>query len=137
MDAVDPAWVPAVTCTRPCRLLLHIESHARRIPVEFDRLMAVPPTATPSFGRGKPPSHPSRALNLAPRVPSLSCGSQQNILNYSIAAAQFTKRRSRTLFTNPNIKNVESVFEPPALISGRGMPVTGILPTTIPTFTNK
>ena len=50
---------------------------------------------------------------------------------------QFTKRLSRTLFTSPNIKNVDSVFEPPALISGRGMPVTGILPTTIPTFTNK
>ena len=52
-------------------------------------------------------------------------------------AAQFTKRRSRTLFTSPSIKKVDSVFEPPALMSGRGMPVTGILPTTIPTFTNK
>jgi hypothetical protein len=49
---------------------------------------------------------------------------------------QFTNRRSRTLFTSPSIKNIATIFEPPELISGRGMPVTGIRPTTIPTFTN-
>jgi hypothetical protein len=36
----------------------------------------------------------------------------------------------------PNIKNTERIFEPPELIRGNGIPVTGILPTTIPTFTN-
>ena len=59
-------------------------------------------------------------------------------LNRAVSgSAQFTNRRSRTLFTSPNIKNVDNVFEPPALISGSGMPTTGILPITIPTFTNK
>ena len=82
-----------------------------------------------------------------PALPEFSFGSQQNfvLLNLSYTAAtlsrlgsaQFTNRRSRTLFTSPNIKNVDNVFEPPALISGSGMPTTGILPTTIPTFTNK
>ena len=45
---------------------------------------------------------------------------------------QFTNLRSRTLFTNPSIRKIDQVFEPPALISGSGIPVTGILPTTIP-----
>src|SRR5581483_10249530 len=49
---------------------------------------------------------------------------------------QFTNRRSRTLFTSPSIKNTATIFDPPELISGSGIPVTGILPTTIPTFTN-
>src|SRR5262249_27797506 len=93
---------------------------------------------------GTTPSHPPRALLPAPGVTSFSFGSQQNLNCSQIfytplaaTAAQLTKRRSRTLFTRPSIKNVDSVFEPPALIRGRGMPVTGILPTTIPTFTNK
>jgi hypothetical protein len=51
-------------------------------------------------------------------------------------AIQLTNRRSRTLFTSPSIKNIATIFDPPELISGSGMPVTGILPTTIPTFTN-
>ena len=42
----------------------------------------------------------------------------------------------RTLLTSPSIMKFESTLEPPALISGNGMPVTGIRPTTIPTFTN-
>jgi hypothetical protein len=50
--------------------------------------------------------------------------------------AQFTNRRSRTLFTSPSIKNIATIFDPPELISGSGMPVTGIRPTTIPTFTS-
>lgn len=53
------------------------------------------------------------------------------------APIQFTNRRSRTLFTSPSIRNTEKIFEPPELINGRGIPVTGIRPTTIPTFTNK
>jgi len=53
-----------------------------------------------------------------------------------LSASQFTNRRSRTLFTSPSIKNIATIFDPPELISGRGIPVTGILPTTIPTFTN-
>jgi hypothetical protein len=48
---------------------------------------------------------------------------------------QLTNRRSRTLFTSPSIMNTENMFEPPELMSGRGIPVTGIRPTTIPTFT--
>ena len=52
------------------------------------------------------------------------------------ASCQFTNRRNRTLFTSPSIKNIESVLDPPELINGSGMPVTGIRPTTIPTFTN-
>ena len=52
-------------------------------------------------------------------------------------ALQFTKRRNRTLFTSPSIKNTDRRLEPPLLISGKGMPVTGIRPTTIPMFTNR
>ena len=52
------------------------------------------------------------------------------------ASRQFTNRRNRTLFTSPSIKNIESVLDPPELINGSGIPVTGIRPTTIPTFTN-
>jgi hypothetical protein len=52
-----------------------------------------------------------------------------------LSATQFTNRRSRTLFTSPSIKNIATIFDPPELISGSGMPVTGIRPTTIPTFT--
>jgi hypothetical protein len=48
---------------------------------------------------------------------------------------QLTNRRSRTLLTSPSIKKNATMFDPPELISGRGIPVTGILPTTIPTFT--
>ncbi len=53
-----------------------------------------------------------------------------------LSATQFTNRRSRTLFTSPSIKNIATIFDPPELISGSGMPVTGIRPTTIPTFTS-
>jgi len=49
--------------------------------------------------------------------------------------SQFTNRRSRTLFTSPSIKNIATISDPPELISGSGIPVTGIRPTTIPTFT--
>jgi len=48
---------------------------------------------------------------------------------------QFTKRRRRTLLTRPSIRNIDNILEPPALISGRGIPVTGMRPTTIPTLT--
>ena len=54
-----------------------------------------------------------------------------------ILKIQLTNRRSRTMFTSPSIRNVDKVLDPPELISGNGMPVTGILPTTIPTFTNR
>ena len=50
--------------------------------------------------------------------------------------AQFTNLRSRTLLTKPSIRNIDKILEPPALISGSGMPVTGIRPTTIPTLTS-
>ena len=95
-----------------------------------------------------PISSVAQRYNRAPGAPSFSFGSQQKFFTVHCLAftaahrvvsgsAQFTKRRSRTLFTSPNIKNVDNVFEPPALISGSGMPTTGILPTTIPIFTNK
>ena len=44
--------------------------------------------------------------------------------------------RSRTLLTSPSIMKTEIIFEPPALIRGSGIPDTGTLPTTIPTFTS-
>jgi hypothetical protein len=50
---------------------------------------------------------------------------------------QFTNRRSRTLFTSPSIKKIDKMFDPPALMRGSGIPVTGMRPTTIPTFTNR
>ena len=40
-----------------------------------------------------------------------------------------------TLFTRPSIRKTDQVFDPPELIRGSGMPVTGIRPTTMPTFT--
>src|SRR5947209_7307960 len=49
---------------------------------------------------------------------------------------QFTNLRNLTLFTKPNIRKIDHVFEPPELIKGNGIPVIGILPITIPTFTN-
>ena len=50
---------------------------------------------------------------------------------------QLRNRRSLTLFTSPSIINTENIFEPPELMSGKGIPVTGMRPTTIPTFTSK
>jgi hypothetical protein len=52
------------------------------------------------------------------------------------AAIQFTNLRNLTPFTKPSIKKIDQVLEPPELISGSGIPVIGIFPTTIPTFTN-
>src|SRR5260370_42691694 len=37
---------------------------------------------------------------------------------------QFTKRRTRTLFTRPSMRKMDNMLEPPALINGRGTPVT-------------
>jgi hypothetical protein len=50
--------------------------------------------------------------------------------------SQFTNLRNLTLFTKPSIRNTDHVLDPPELISGRGIPVIGIRPTTIPTLTN-
>jgi hypothetical protein len=52
------------------------------------------------------------------------------------AAVQFTKRLRRTLFTSPSIKKFDKTLDPPALISGNGIPVVGIRPTTIPALTS-
>jgi len=122
------------------KLIRTIESHAIPAPVEFTLNIVA---------TGEPPSHPSRSAafrarrsELFFRLPTkifvlLNCSKSPRRYRAVSGSAQFTKRRSRTLFTSPNIKNVDNVFEPPALISGSGMPTTGILPTTIPTFTNK
>jgi hypothetical protein len=37
---------------------------------------------------------------------------------------------------NPMAMNVERIAESPALISGKGTPITGSIPTAIPTFMN-
>ena len=50
--------------------------------------------------------------------------------------SQLTNLLNLTPFTSPSIKKIDHVFEPPELMSGSGIPVTGIRPTTIPTFTN-
>ena len=49
---------------------------------------------------------------------------------------QFTNLLNLTLLTRPSIRNTDQVFEPPELINGSGIPVIGIRPITIPTFTN-
>jgi len=56
--------------------------------------------------------------------------------NLTFGSLQFKNRRSLTLFTRPSIRKTDQVLEPPKLISGSGMPVTGMRPTTIPTFTS-
>ena len=76
-----------------------------------------------------PAAGPNKAISFSLQN---GCLIRQPLVN----CLQFTKRRRRTLLTSPNIINVESVLEPPALISGRGIPVTGIRPITIPTFTS-
>lgn len=63
----------------------------------------------------------------APRVP---------LAPNKFFSTQFTNRLRRTLFTSPSIKKLDKILDPPALISGRVMPVTGIRPTTMPAFTS-
>ena len=40
------------------------------------------------------------------------------------------------LLVIPKIKAIETIEEPPKLKSGKGKPVTGIIPTTVDIFTN-
>ena len=90
--------------------------------------------------------HPGEASNPTAGLDYKSDADQKRLKSNSLpsiflkagrlSATQFTNRRSRTLFTSPSIKNIATIFDPPELISGSGMPVTGIRPTTIPTFTN-
>ena len=49
---------------------------------------------------------------------------------------QVADRLSLTLLTRPSNKKTDRIFDPPELISGRGIPATGIRPTTIPTLTS-
>jgi hypothetical protein len=52
------------------------------------------------------------------------------------AVFQFTNLRNLTPFTKPSIRKIDQVLDPPELIRGSGIPVIGIFPTTIPTFTS-
>ena len=110
--------------------------------IEYDRL---PVTANKNFASAD--AYQSEIAAAAPgagphpRLYNAASTASQQILDLPLEAAafdplQFTNRRSRTLFTSPSIKKIDRILDPPALISGSGTPVTGILPTTIPTFTN-
>lgn len=147
-----PAWVSRCKCRR----ILHApvtnddsEAHAYRLdgdcsqhampagePAPHSDVRAIlrayrsespfrPPTNF--FQAAQPPSFPFLLTNSRP-VP-------ERIGPDRTGKLQFTKRRNRTLFTSPSIRNIDNMLDPPALISGKGMPVTGMRPTTIPTFT--
>lgn len=87
--------------------------------------------------------HPRREPLLPRKAPLGATGSGSLLTapnpksNLDQPARQFTNRRSLTLWTRPSIRKVDSVLEPPALISGSGIPVIGMRPTTIPIFTSR
>jgi hypothetical protein len=76
-----------------------------------------------------------RESQLAPN--NLQTFDAQDIASYPEVLLQFTNLRSRMLFTSPSSMKFDKIADPPALIKGRGIPVTGIRPTTIPTFTKR
>ena len=67
-------------------------------------------------------------LKTFPTIPAARSG-------WPAGPAQFTKRLMRMFITMPRARNVNSTDEPPYLNRGRGMPVTGIRPMTMPTLT--
>lgn len=91
------------------------------------------PRAPPSIHRAAL-LRPSRIPQLKKSVPEPTTLSwkPQDLVSRTL---QLIKRRSRTLFTSPSIINMDNVFDPPALMKGSGMPVTGIRPITMPTLT--
>lgn len=100
------------------------------------------PCATPGPRRPPPVSITgfSSNGNLFSANPKLYCPTQSgaSLISSNQLSKTYvvTERLSLTLFTRPNIKKTESTLDPPELMRGRGMPVTGIRPTTIPTFTS-
>jgi hypothetical protein len=91
-----------------------------------------------TLAAGEPILIPETALTAS--LPEFSFGSQQFLFWRRTGAGAgrrySTNLRSRTLLTSPSIMKFDNTLEPPALIKGSGIPVTGIRPTTIPTFTS-
>src|ERR1039457_4964394 len=63
--------------------------------------------------------------------PEISGGTQEVKLQFR----QLTNRRMRTFIATPSARNVNNTEDPPYLINGKGIPVTGINPMTIPMLT--
>ena len=63
------------------------------------------------------------------------CGVVLLQLSLQDGSAQFTNRRLLTLMAKPIPRKVKSSEDPPWLMSGKGMPVTGRTPIIIPVLT--
>ena len=116
-------------------------------------VICAPACSAEPVGEG-PKGNPTLVPHLRPRFPKsrlpklalhsralCRAGPPRSLLSIhsrkcAIQIPQPINLRSRTLLTSPSIMKTEIIFEPPALIRGSGIPDTGTLPTTIPTFTS-